>query len=152
MRPDQVKFDEFSAPLLPLDEIFERYAARGGFVLQRNPHRKPGRILRRGSNPMLIVEMFLEPVWFDVSFDKDLPYSFSIGGYCEGPGKERRLWRLVKVLASGQPLSWMREHLSDLLEEAMTLVEMYTAEYIMSHGGEVPNLRGGANEGGFAGG
>ena len=141
MRPDQAKFDEFVAPLLSLDETFERYARRGGFALERNPHRKPGRVLRRGSNPVLIVEMFLEPVWFDVSYDRDLPYTFSAGGYYEEAGSDHRLWKLVEVLASGQSVSWMGEHIATLLEHAMTSIESYTAEHIMKHGNELPNLR-----------
>jgi hypothetical protein len=141
VRPDQAKFDEFVAPLLLLDEIFEKYARRGGFVLERNPHRKPGRILRRGSNPVLIVEMFLEPVWFDVPYDTDLPYSFTVSGYYEEPGSNHRLWKLVEVLASGQAVNSMGEHLSALLEEAMTSIDLYTPEHIMKHGSELPTAR-----------
>ena len=70
MRPDQAKFDEFVAPLLHFDDIFETYAKRAGFVLQKNLNRKPGRLLKRGSNPIWMIELHLEPVWFEVPYDR----------------------------------------------------------------------------------
>ena len=57
LRLDQEKFEQFVKPLVRFDPIWERYINQGEYMLERNPLRQPGRILRRGDRlPELLDE------------------------------------------------------------------------------------------------
>jgi hypothetical protein len=141
MRPDQEKFDQFVAPLTRFDEIFEACAKRNGLLLEKNPFRTPSRMLRSANDPGSFIEMYLDPIWHEVSFSDDLPYSLVIISYYEEKIGNNRVWKLASELTSGRPLKWMEENISDLLEKAVNILRQYKPKYVMNNGVEVINAR-----------
>jgi|WetSurMetagenome_2_1015567.scaffolds.fasta_scaffold100638_2 hypothetical protein len=144
-RPDQEHFDKFTLPLEGNDHIWEKYGQQFDFTLEKNPYRKPGRLLRNGSikfNSKLIytVELYLEPIWFEVEYSDILPYTFAVCAYYNHIINEQFYWKIAEELAINCPLSSIHKQLSSYLDQAFALINIWTPEYIISRGIKQTNL------------
>lgn len=138
-RPDQDRFDQFVAPLHALDGVWESFGREWGGVLECNPHRKPGRILRKriqaeATTTLYMVELYLDPFWYDTAFSVDLFCTFAVGAHVEKSVESGVFWAISTTLAKDQSIEWMGQRLSPLLEQAGDLLVTLTPEHVMALG------------------
>ncbi|MES2948334.1 MAG: hypothetical protein V4858_07320 [Pseudomonadota bacterium] len=138
-RPDQDKFDQFIAPLEKFDAIWSAFEHSWGFELECNPYRKPGRILRKEVrtatfSTKYMIELYLEPIWYDTEFREDLSYTFAVGAHFERCAEKGVFWSIHTLLVASQPIEWIGQRLTDLLREGNRTLEELTPEYITQFG------------------
>lgn len=138
MRPDQPKFDQFTAPLAALEPEFTGWGEREGFGFVRHVHRTPSLMLRKSGNPLLLIEVYLELVWHQVEFSDDVPYKFTACTYLREQNPPYRVWRFGRALAAGKPLIWIKQNLPGLLAMASGFLETCSTSIIVANGEEMP--------------
>ncbi len=144
-RPDQDKFDQFVAPLEKFDASWVSFERAWGFTLERNPHRKPGRILRKEvraatHSTRYLIELYLEPCWFDTEFSDALPYTFVACAYFELFAEKTVFWKAATDLISGQPLDRIARRLPELFAEGNNALEKFTPEYMQAFGEKLSRI------------
>lgn len=138
-RPDQEKFDEFAAPLVKFNKIWQKYSEKYGFSLEKNPYRKPGFILRKYIKIqrimiVYIIEMYLEPFWFDIAYTDDLPYTFGVCALCDDSTNNSIRWKLAVDIAKNIPLPQIEENMIAYFNQAIRLLSDWTPDHIVQHG------------------
>jgi hypothetical protein len=139
-RPDQDRFDAFSRHLDVLDGELSTYCALGGFELEKNLLRQPGRVLRRRGNPEFLIDVALSGYWLEMDFSDDLPHTITAIGYYERPGS-MYVYRMARVIVANEPFSYLTRNLRNHLDSARELIANWSPQVMREHGERVENLR-----------
>jgi hypothetical protein len=140
-RPDQEKLDKFTAIFVKIDRDLESFCAQNGYQLDKNLNRQPCRVLRKGSNPEYIVEIFLTENWFTADFSQNLVYSMVCCAYYTPPEQKQCRWKLDKVLLENVPFLVVEEKLRQELSAALKFISSWTADIIIQKGKRMDNLK-----------
>jgi hypothetical protein len=123
VRSDQERFDQFSRHLETIDAELDAFCHEVGLELVRYQNRHPGRILRRPGNPLRLIDIRLEGVWYSMEYQPDLPHTVGEAAYYQ-PTEGKRL-RKRAFLVEHQPLSLIRRNLKEILEQSHALVQSW---------------------------
>jgi hypothetical protein len=140
-RPDQEKLDTFTAIFVKIDRQLESFCAQNGYQLDKNLNRQPCRVLRKGSNPEYIIEIFLTENWLTTDFTENLVYSIVCCAYYTPPEHKQYRWKLDNVLLENVPFRVVEEKLRQELAVALKFISSWTDDIIIQKGKRMDNLK-----------
>lgn len=140
-RPDQAKFDTFAAIFNRIDGELESFCNLNNYKLDKNLHRQPCRVLRKGTNPEYIIEVFLDVNWFTIEFSENLPYSMGCCAYYTPPDNSKYIWKLDSRLLENVTFPVVQQKLPEKLPVALKTMIRWTPSVILSEGEKRENLR-----------
>ncbi len=126
VRPDQAKFDQFSAVFRAVDAQLQEFAATNHLKYLQDVKRQPNRELHTNGNPLLMFGIRLDGCWYNMNYHEGLLYSVGATGVVwptrilTTKSDERQV-RQVPLLEH-QPFDVIHENLGRLLEEWKQLV------------------------------
>jgi hypothetical protein len=151
IRPDQKLFDELTAPLTRLDECLVKYCSTEQFTMELNPYRQPGRVLRRGTNPVYVVDIFPERHWLQPGRGNELKYSVGVCAYLYPKSNPMVMFKISKILREAVSVDIIVKLLSCDLQVALQLFTGWTPKFIAENGEVLENLRNKSQQGGCGG-
>ena len=140
-RPDQVKFDLFSAHFIQLDSDLETFCAKNNFKLEKHLNRQPCRVLRKGDNPTFIIEVNLVENWFSAEYDINMSHAMGVCAYYVAPDDKEHIWKLAAFLAENVTFETIKHDLGSNLLAALRKVASWTPSIIMDNGIRLENLQ-----------
>jgi len=126
VRPDQAKFDQFSAAFGAVEAQLQEFAATNHLKYLQDVKRQPNRELHAKGNPLLMFGIGLDGCWYNMDYHEGLQYSVWATGavwptrILTTKSDERRV-RQVPLLEH-QPFDVVHENLGRLLEDWKQLV------------------------------
>lgn len=140
-RPDEEKFLQHAQHFLVLDGELEVFCAQHGFTLDKNLHRTPCRVLRRGENPEQIIDIYQQGHWSEMDYRDDLPHTFALAAYYQASSDDLYLYKLEAIVSDNETFSGIVLHLSEYLTEGLGQLNSWTSEDFLLKGARIENLK-----------
>lgn len=140
-RPDQERFDCFAQQLIVLDQPLIRSCETNLFEMEVNAYRTPSRVLRRQRRVREIVDIYLDGDWKVAEYSEQLPCSLVVCSYYETPDTSRKLYKMLRTLASESSFHSLASRIDTLLHESLSIFNKWTPEVVVEAGEEIENAR-----------
>lgn len=141
IRPDQERFNQFSALLTVFDDVLERFCDANSFQMELNANRLPCRILRRQRRSMELIGIYLDGDWKTMEYSECLPCTFEICSYFETPDERRKLYKISKTLANERSAHSLESKIKAILQQSLSVFESWSPEFVVASGEEIDNLK-----------
>ena len=141
-RPDEELFSKHIAHFQRVDSFLGDFCNEFGFTVDKNLHRKPGRVLRKRGNPELVSDFYQEGSWLDLEPQCDLPHTLAVAGYYEPPADIKHLCKLEFVLAEHRTFDDIVANLREYLQNALNTLNSWSLSTFELEGTRIENLRG----------
>ena len=139
-RPDEKQFLQHAEHFLVIDYELESFCQRHGFILDKNIHRTPCRVLRKSGNPEWIFDIYQKGYWLDIAYDEDIPHTFAVAAYYEiSPSND--LYKLEFTIVENAVFAGIVEHLHEYLVKGLEVLKSWTPDTIHMQGTQVENFR-----------
>lgn len=140
-RPDEAKFQMFTAKFIAVDDELELFCKLNAFAFEKNPYRQPGRVLRKGDNPICMIDIFLVEYWYASEFSENLRYTMICGTHYVPETDPEHLWKLNVTLLNEVSFQIIRQKLREQLAIAFENFGQWTPAVILKEGEKKDNLR-----------
>lgn len=140
-RPDQERFDRFSGLFTVFDSELGRFCEANAFEMEINANRLPCRVLRRQRCSLELIGIYLDGDWKTLDYSDHRPCTFDICSYFEINDEKQKLYKIENNLCSEKSFAPMASKIEELLQQSLTIFDIWSPEFIMKAGEEIENLK-----------